>query len=57
MGVLIAAIFFGALDRSKLFIDIFTDHVSKDWTVVLQGTIILFVACEAVFRLRRRRKA
>jgi simple sugar transport system permease protein len=56
-GVLIAAILFGALDRSKLFIDIFTDHVSKDWTVVLQGTIILFVACEAVFRLRWRRKS
>jgi general nucleoside transport system permease protein len=49
-GVLFAAILFGALDRSKLFIDIFTDKVSKDWTVILQAIVILFVACEAVFR-------
>jgi len=49
-GVLLAAILFGALIRSGLFIDIFTDNVSKDWVVILQAIIILFVACEAVFR-------
>jgi general nucleoside transport system permease protein len=54
-GVLLAAILFGALTRSALFIDIFTDKVSKDWVIILQAIIILFVACEAVFRggLRR----
>jgi ABC-type uncharacterized transport system permease subunit len=50
VGVLLAAILFGALIRSGLFIDIFTDHVSKDWVVILQAIIILFVACEAMFR-------
>ena len=54
-GVLIAAILFGALIRAGLFIDIFTDHVSKDWVVILQAIIILFVACEAVFRGRWKR--
>jgi general nucleoside transport system permease protein len=54
-GVLLAAILFGALIRSGLFIDIFTDHVSKDWVVILQAIIILFVACEAVFRGGARR--
>jgi general nucleoside transport system permease protein len=49
-GVLLAAILFGALNRSSLFIDIFTDHVSKDWVIILQAIIILFVACEAIFR-------
>jgi len=49
-GVLIAALLFGALNRASLFIDIFTDNVSKDWVVILQAIIILFVACEAVFR-------
>lgn len=49
-GVLVAAILFGALIRSANFIDIFTDSVSKDWVVILQAIIILFVACEAVFR-------
>jgi len=55
-GVLLAALLFGALNRSALFIDIFTDNVSKDWVVILQAVIILFVACEAVFRLRSRKK-
>lgn len=50
VGVLLAALLFGALIRSGLFIDIFTDHVSKDWVVILQAIIILFVACEAIFR-------
>jgi simple sugar transport system permease protein len=57
VGVLLAAILFGALIRSSYFIDIFTDHVSKDWVVILQAIIILFVACEAVFRFGSRRVA
>jgi simple sugar transport system permease protein len=55
VGVLLAAILFGALIRSGLFIDIFTDHVSKDWVVILQAIIILFVACEGIFRSGYRR--
>jgi general nucleoside transport system permease protein len=55
VGVLLAAILFGALDRAKLFIDIFTDNVSKDWTVILQAVVILFVACEEIFRFGARR--
>jgi simple sugar transport system permease protein len=50
VGVLFSALLFGALIRSSLFIDIFTDRVSKDWVVILQAIIILFVACEAFFR-------
>lgn len=52
-GVLASAILFGALTRSGLFIDIFTDKVSKDWVLVLQGIIILFVACESVIRRKK----
>jgi general nucleoside transport system permease protein len=54
-GVLLSAILFGALTRASLFIDIFTDNVSKDWVVILQAIIIIFVACEAVFRMGARR--
>ena len=57
VGVLFSALLFGALIRSSLFIDIFTDHVSKDWVVILQAIIILFVACEAFFRGSFRRFA
>jgi simple sugar transport system permease protein len=49
-GVLLAAILFGALIRSGPFIDLFTAHVSKDWVTILQAIVILFVACEAIFR-------
>jgi simple sugar transport system permease protein len=49
-GVVLAAILFGALNRGGLFIDIFTDKVSKDLVQVLQAIIILFVAMEALFR-------
>jgi simple sugar transport system permease protein len=50
VGVLLAALLFGALIRGGLFVDIFTDRVSKDLVQVLQAVIILFVASEALFR-------
>lgn len=50
VGIVLAAILFGALIRGGLFVDIFTDKVSKDLVQVLQAIIILFVAMEALFR-------
>jgi simple sugar transport system permease protein len=50
VGVLLASLFFGALTRGGLFVDIFTEHVSKDLVLILQALIILFVAAEALFR-------
>lgn len=50
VGVVLAALLFGALNRGGLFIDIFTDRVSKDLVQVLQAIIILFVAVEVLFR-------
>ncbi len=50
VGVILASLLFGALLRGGLFVDIFTEHVSKDMVLVLQGIIILFVAAEALFR-------
>lgn len=49
-GVVLAALLFGALNRGGLFVDIFTDKVSKDLVQVLQAIIILFVAMEMLFR-------
>jgi simple sugar transport system permease protein len=49
-GVILAALLFGALTRGALFVDIFTDNVSKDLVQVLQAIVILFVAAEAYFR-------
>lgn len=44
LGVLLAAIFFGMLLRGGIFVDAFTQYVSKDLVEVLQAIIILFVA-------------
>jgi simple sugar transport system permease protein len=52
VGVMLAALLFGAFLRGGLFVDIFTEHVSKDLVLVLQAVIILFVAAEALFRGR-----
>jgi ABC-type uncharacterized transport system permease subunit len=50
VGVLLAALLFGALMRGSLFVDIFTQNVSKDLVLVLQALVILFVAAEQFFR-------
>src|SRR4029078_8074460 len=50
VGVIIASLLSGALLRGGLFVSIFTEKVSKDLVLVLQGIIILFVASEALFR-------
>jgi simple sugar transport system permease protein len=50
VGVLLAALLFGALSRGGLFVDIFTENVSKDLVLVLQALVILFVAAESLFK-------
>ncbi|MBL8197215.1 MAG: ABC transporter permease, partial [Blastocatellia bacterium] len=55
LGIFLAALLFGALVRGGLFVNIFSDRVSKDLVVVLQAVIILFVACEAIFQFLQKR--
>lgn len=45
-GVALAALLFGALVRGGLFVGIFSDHVSRDLVLVLEGLAILFVAAQ-----------
>jgi simple sugar transport system permease protein len=49
-GVLAAALLFAVLTRGGIPVDAFTEHVTKDIVQILQATIILFVAAEAMFR-------
>ncbi|MEJ7860308.1 MAG: ABC transporter permease [Pyrinomonadaceae bacterium] len=44
LGVFLAAIFFAILSRGGIFVDAFTNYVSKDLVEVLQAVVILFVA-------------
>jgi general nucleoside transport system permease protein len=57
LGIFLAAILFGAFVRAGLFINIFTDRISKDLTIILQAIIILFVACEAMFHFYQQRQS
>jgi ABC-type uncharacterized transport system permease subunit len=50
VGVLLSALLFGMLIRGGIFVDAFTNNITKDLVDVLQGVIILFVAAEAFFR-------
>ncbi len=50
VGVLVAALLFAILQRGGIHVDGFSEHVTKDIVQVLQGMIILFVACEEFFR-------
>jgi len=56
VGVILAALLFAALQHGGIYVDGFSEHVTKDIVQVLQGIIILFVAAEAFFKwlLQRR---
>ena len=56
LGVFIAALFFGVLQRGEIFVDAFTRYVSKDLGWVLQAIIILFVACLQMYSRSSRTK-
>jgi general nucleoside transport system permease protein len=50
IGVIMAALLFGALIRGSLFLDLNFDDLSKDLVMVLQGIIVLFVATDKLFK-------
>jgi simple sugar transport system permease protein len=50
VGVIFAALLFAMLQHGGIYVDGFSEHVTKDIVQVLQGIIILFVAAEAFFR-------
>jgi simple sugar transport system permease protein len=49
-GVVLAALLFAVLSRGGIPVDAFTRNVTKDIVQILQATIILFIAAEAMFR-------
>jgi len=50
VGVVLSALLFAILQHGGIYVDGFSEHVTKDIVQVLQGIIILFVAAEAFFR-------
>lgn len=49
VGVILSALLFAVLQHGGIYVDGFSEHVTKDIVQVLQGIIILFVAAEAFF--------
>src|SRR5262245_43126297 len=43
-GVLLAALFFGALTRGGLFVEIFMENVSEDLVLILHALVIIFIS-------------
>jgi simple sugar transport system permease protein len=56
VGVIFAALLFAILDRGAIFVDAFTEHISKDIVLVIKGLVVLFVAAEAFFRFMYNRR-
>ena len=52
VGVFISALFFAILYRGGIFVDAFTNYVSKDLVEILQAVVILFVASLQKFSKR-----
>jgi ABC-type uncharacterized transport system permease subunit len=57
VGVILAALLFAALQHGGIYVDGFSEYVTKDIVQVLQGIIILFIAAEALFKWLLRRRA
>ncbi len=56
VGVVAAAILFGALHKGTADLDLETEHVTRDISLVLQALVILCVSAEGLFHLRWLRK-
>jgi ABC-type uncharacterized transport system permease subunit len=52
LGVVLAAILFGALQKGSLELELETEKVTRDLASIMQALIILFVASEAFFHRR-----
>ncbi|MBI4640229.1 MAG: ABC transporter permease [Candidatus Tectomicrobia bacterium] len=52
LGVCLSALLFGVLMRGGLYLDVVTEHISKDIVEILQALLILVVASEKLFAKR-----
>jgi ABC-type uncharacterized transport system permease subunit len=50
VGIILAALLFGALQKGSLELEIDTEKITRDLVVVMQALIILFVASENMWR-------
>ena len=53
LGVLASALLFGALHKGTGSLDLETDHVTRDLSLILQALVILSVAAEGIWHKQR----
>jgi simple sugar transport system permease protein len=56
LGIIAAALLFGALHKGTADLDLETEHISRDLSLILQAIIILFVSAEGLWERTWRRK-
>ncbi len=54
LGIIFSALLFGALHKGAADLDIETEHVTRDLSLVIQALVILCVSLAAAWRSRRR---
>jgi simple sugar transport system permease protein len=57
LGVLAAALFFGALHQGASELDLNTEHLTRETALLFQGLIILTVSAEGIWRGMKRRES
>jgi ABC-type uncharacterized transport system permease subunit len=56
LGVLAAALLFGALHKGTADLDLETEHITRDFSMILEALVILAISAEGIWNLKRRRK-
>jgi simple sugar transport system permease protein len=57
LGVLVAAFLFGALHKGTADLDLETEHVTRELSLVLQALIIISVSAEGLWTWLERRRS
>jgi general nucleoside transport system permease protein len=57
LGILAAALLFGALHKGTEYLDLDTEHVTRDLSLILQAFVILSVSADGLWDLRLKRKS
>jgi simple sugar transport system permease protein len=56
LGIILASFVFGALYKGSLELDFETQEITKDFALILQAVIILFLSCDSLIPERWRKK-
>jgi simple sugar transport system permease protein len=57
LGVVAAALLFGALHKGTADLDLETEHITRDFSMILEALVILSVSAEALWSRRKRKDA